>query len=237
MSDGTGAASGLTATGLTRAFREGRTVIEVLGGIDFEVARGETVAIVGRSGCGKSTLMHTLGGLDRPDAGEVRIDGQPFSSLGTAARARLRNRYLGFVYQFHHLLPEFSALENVAMARLIGRAGPGEATAAAAEMLDLVGLSARHRHRPAELSGGERQRVAVARALVTGPAFILADEPTGNLDLKSATEVIDLMLSLNERTGAGIVIVTHDAGLARRMSRVVTLENGMLTDAAAPASP
>ena len=227
MSDGTGAASGLTATGLTRAFREGRTVIEVLGGIDFEVARGETVAIVGRSGCGKSTLMHTLGGLDRPDAGEVRIDGQPFSSLGTAARARLRNRYLGFVYQFHHLLPEFTALENVAMPQLIGGVGRREAKLRAADMLDAVGLGNRVSHRPGQLSGGERQRVAIARSLINQPRCVLMDEPTGNLDPHASMQVLDLIETLRERQIA-FVVVTHDANVASRMQRTLHLEDGLL---------
>lgn len=223
-----GRASRLTASALGREFREGPRSVSVLSDISFTLERGTTHAIMGRSGCGKSTLLHLLGGLDRPSTGEVTIDDAPFSRLGTAARARQRQRHLGFVYQFHHLLPEFTALENVAMACLIGRADVAEATAAAEAVLAEVGLSARLGHRPAELSGGERQRVAVARAMVAQPAFLLADEPTGNLDSRSAGEVLDLLLALNHRTGAGLLIVTHDAAIAQRVSHRWILADGRL---------
>lgn len=225
---GEGRARSLVARALGRAFREGPRTVSVLENIDFTLARGTSHAIMGRSGCGKSTLLHLLGGLDRPSAGEVTIDGAPFSRLGTARRARQRQRHLGFVYQFHHLLPEFTALENVAMACLVGRAGVAEATAAASSVLERVGLAHRMDHRPAELSGGERQRVAVARAMVTEPAFLLADEPTGNLDSRSAAEVLDLLLDLNRQAGAGLLIVTHDAAIAQRVEHRWRLMEGGL---------
>ena len=218
----------LEAEGIVREFREGGATLRVLDGLSLRLGRGECVAIVGASGSGKTTLLQILGGLDRPDAGRVAIEGRDLHALGETERGLLRNRAIGFVYQFHHLLPEFSALENVAMPLLVRRLSAAESRSRATSLLREVGLGERLTHKPHQLSGGERQRAAVGRALVTEPALVFADEPTGNLDGRNAEQVFELMLRLNRERRTTLVIVTHDVRLAARMDRVLTLAEGRL---------
>jgi len=219
----------LEARDVQKNFTQGPVTLEVLRGLNFSAQAGERIAIVGASGSGKTTLLQILGGLDRPTTGHVFVSGQDIHELSEDARGMLRNRALGFVYQFHHLLPEFSAVENVAMPLLIRRTPAAEARDRASEILERVGLGRRLEHRPYQLSGGERQRAAVARALVTEPRIILADEPTGNLDGQNAEGVFELMLELNRERGTSLVVVTHDLRLANRMERVFEIEGGRLT--------
>ncbi len=218
----------IVASGLHKYYRSGDQTLKILLGLDLEVGRGETVAVAGESGAGKTTLLNLLGGLDKPTDGRVFVDGTDISGLKDAARARFRNRRVGYVFQFHHLLPEFTALENVVVPLLIGRMGPREAESRARKYLEAVGVSRRESHRPAKLSGGERQRVAVARALAPEPAVILADEPSGNLDERTAESLHDLLFDLNAVLGQTFVIVTHNRALAARCGRTLLLEGGVL---------
>ena len=218
----------LEAINLGRHFSDAEQRLEILNGLELAVVAGERLAIIGSSGSGKSTLLHLLAGLDNPDTGEVRVKGESFNGLGEAARAAVRNRHLGFVFQFHHLLPEFSALENVAVPMLLANLPTKKAYQRAQELLEQVGLSQRAKHRPAKLSGGERQRVAIARALANSPACVLMDEPTGNLDPQTAQEVESYLQMLNRELGIAFVMVTHDHQLAKRMDRTLLLSGGKL---------
>lgn len=224
------AAAVLDCQSIVRRFREGDSTLEVLSGVDLSIRPAERVAIIGTSGSGKTTLLQIMGGLDDPTSGDVLVNGQSIANIGEAAKSVLRNQYIGFVYQFHHLLPEFSAIENVAMPLMIRRMQKDAALHQAAELLQRVGLGARLDHKPGELSGGERQRAAVARALITRPKLVLADEPTGNLDAGNGEHVLRLMLELNAELATSLVIVTHDHAIAGRMDRVVVLEEGRLRD-------
>jgi len=226
MNDSTLAA--IECRNLSKTYDEGPAPVKVLNNVNFKVERGETVAVVGASGAGKSTLLHILGGLDLPTSGEVLIRGRVLSGMSDAERGTVRNKELGFVYQFHHLLPEFTALENVAMPLMIGRVSQRASTERATTILDRVGLTHRLDHKPSELSGGERQRAAIARALVTRPSCLLADEPTGNLDEGNADQIYDLMLEMNKEFGTSLILVTHNRALAARMDRVITLHSGGL---------
>ena len=223
----------LRASGVAKTYSDGTLHTQVLSDVSFALKRGQTMAIVGASGSGKSTLLHIIGGLDTLSAGEVEVDGRVLSRLSDAERGRVRNRSLGFIYQFHHLLPEFTALENVCMPLLIRGTAIGEAQQRASVLLERVGLGARMGHKPSELSGGERQRCAVARALVTRPACVLGDEPTGNLDEGNAAQVYALMLELNREIGTSFILVTHDTRLAARMDRTLVLHNGVLQEQSA----
>ena len=220
----------ISCQNISKRFKEGKLDVEVLRGITLDIHAGEKVAIVGSSGSGKSTLLHILGGLDLPSKGKVQILDQDIANLSDTQRGILRNKSLGFIYQFHHLLPEFTALENVAMPLLIGGAKVKGATEQASEILDKVGLGKRLNHKPGQLSGGERQRAAIARALVTRPQAVLADEPTGNLDHKTAMHIFDLMQGLNQEMKTAFVIVTHDMQLAEKMDRVYNLVDGVFTE-------
>jgi len=219
----------LQCNDLCKRYQEGSVQTDVLRNVSFSIEPGEMMAIVGSSGSGKSTLMHLLGGLDSPTSGEVVFDGKSLNSLSSSAKAELRNRELGFIYQFHHLLPDFTALENVAMPLLIGKVNKAEAQEKARAMLSAVGLEKRAAHRPSELSGGERQRVAIARALVNNPRLVLADEPTGNLDARNADAIFDLLGELNVRQGTAFLVVTHDLHLAKRLKRQMEMRDGQLT--------
>ena len=221
----------LECRAIVRRFREGESSLEVLSGVDLRVAAAERLAIIGASGSGKTTLLQIIGGLDEPTSGEVLIDGQPLATSDEVRKGELRNRHIGFIYQFHHLLPEFTAVENVAMPLLIRRVPRSEALAEAASLLARVGLAERLDHKPPELSGGERQRAAVARALITRPKIVLADEPTGNLDAGNGEHVLSLMLELNSELNTSLVVVTHDDSIAQRMDRILVLQDGRLQPA------
>lgn len=220
----------LSSQNLYKSYNDGTSVVEVLKSVNFTINKGDRVAIIGPSGCGKSTLMHLLGGLDKPTSGDVCINQMNWQELSEKQRCQVRNKQLGFIYQFHHLLPEFTALENVAMPLLLSGMIVKKAHDLAAEMLNQVGLDPRMEHKPSQLSGGERQRVAIARALVHQPNCVLADEPTGNLDQTTAAKVLDLMLDLNKQMGTALVIVTHDQQIAQRMDKILVLREGALVD-------